>query len=168
MKYYIWSILLLAATIGVAQAALPNDLDEDGVPDGVDQCPNIPEDYDPQFGNVIDGCPADFVPWYDTDYDAIQDHLDFCPTVRENYNLYEDADGCPDTSPADPVTLVDSDGDGFIDVADLCPTRAETLNGIDDHDGCPDDYAVLRDSDSDGISGLAGLLPHCTRDVQSV
>ena len=67
----------------------------------IDFCPNLLEDYDPQYGNNIDGCPADFVPWYDADYDGIQDHLDDCPTVKETYNKFQDTDGCPDSSPDD-------------------------------------------------------------------
>ena len=45
-------------------SAFANDIDTDGdgVPNDVDQCPNLLEDYDPQYGNNIDGCPADFVP----------------------------------------------------------------------------------------------------------
>ena len=52
----------------------------------IDFCPHLLEDYDPEYGNNIDGCPADFVPWYDADYDGIQDHIDSCPTVKETYN----------------------------------------------------------------------------------
>ncbi|MCE2509238.1 MAG: thrombospondin type 3 repeat-containing protein, partial [Nitrosopumilaceae archaeon] len=83
----------------VAPAAAVPDSDHDGVPDSADLCPNLQEDYDPQYGSVIDGCPADFVPWYDVDGDGIQDHLDSCPTVQESYNRYMDEDGCPDTVP---------------------------------------------------------------------
>ena len=66
------------------------------------------EDYDPQYGNDIDGCPADFVPWYDADYDGIQDHIDNCPTVKETYNLFQDEDGCPDLSPdgTKPIAMI--------------------------------------------------------------
>ncbi len=100
-KHYILGfLLLLTSTIGMfsggVYAAEPIDTDGDGVPDSVDFCPNLLEDYDPQYGNDIDGCPADFVPWYDADYDGIQDHLDNCPTVKENYNTFQDEDGCPE------------------------------------------------------------------------
>ena len=93
---------------GVHAAA--NDNDNDGVPNEVDRCPNLKEDYDPQYGNNIDGCPADFVPWYDADYDGIEDHVDDCPTVKERYNQYQDEDGCPDIAPGTGSTgLPDSD-----------------------------------------------------------
>ena len=49
-----------------------DDLDADGVPDSIDACPNLQEDYE----GAIDGCPSNFVPWYDEDYDGIEDHFD--------------------------------------------------------------------------------------------
>ena len=75
---------------------IDSDFDGDGVPNSLDLCPHLLEDYDPQYGNNIDGCPADFVPWYDEDYDGIEDHLDECPTLKEHYNKFQDSDGCPD------------------------------------------------------------------------
>ena len=35
------------------------DLDNDGVEDSMDLCPNLQEDYE----GAVDGCPSDFVPW---------------------------------------------------------------------------------------------------------
>ena len=79
-KQFIFSLMfLITASIGLVPStvfAAPNDYDGDGVPNEIDQCPNLLEDYDPQYDGIIDGCPADFVPWFDTDYDAIPDHLD--------------------------------------------------------------------------------------------
>ena len=96
-------LLLLTSTIGMMPssvfAADPIDSDGDGVPNHLDQCPHLLEDYDPQYGSNIDGCPADFVPWYDADFDGIEDHIDDCPTVKETYNKFQDQDGCPDISP---------------------------------------------------------------------
>jgi len=113
------------------------DLDNDGVDDSVDSCPNLQEDYE----GTIDGCPSNFVPWYDEDYDGIEDHIDQCPNLREHYNKFQDEDGCPDISPdGGEGGLPDSDGDGFVDLADLCPNQPETFNGILDTDGCPDDF----------------------------
>ena len=79
---------------------------------------------------TIDGCPSNFVPWYDEDYDGIEDHIDQCPSLRENYNLFQDEDGCPDLSPDTDAGIADSDGDGFPDYLDLCPTQPETYNAI--------------------------------------
>jgi hypothetical protein len=112
-------LLLLVSTISMLQGSTyaleTNDNDDDGVPNNIDQCPYLKEDYDPEYGNNIDGCPADFVPWYDADYDGIEDHIDDCPTVRETYNKFQDEDGCPDTSPEGGDGIKDSDNDGFVD-----------------------------------------------------
>ena len=45
-----------------------SDLDNDGVDDTIDACPNLIEDNE----GTIDGCPSNFVPWYDEDYDGIE------------------------------------------------------------------------------------------------
>ncbi len=88
------------------------DLDNDGVEDSVDLCPNLKEDYE----GAVDGCPSSFVPWYDEDYDGIQDHLDQCPNVRENYNMFQDEDGCPDIAPeGGKGGLPDRDGNVTLD-----------------------------------------------------
>jgi hypothetical protein len=78
-------LLLLVSTVSMLQgssyALETNDNDNDGVPNNLDQCPFLQEDYNPEYGNNIDGCPADFVPWYDADYDGIEDHVDETLTV---------------------------------------------------------------------------------------
>jgi len=61
-QYLLEFLLLLTFTIGMLSgsvyAAEELDSDGDGVPNDLDQCPNLLEDYDPQYGNNIDGCPA--------------------------------------------------------------------------------------------------------------
>ena len=64
MKQYLLGFLLLfTASIGMMPNGVfanePIDNDGDGVPNAVDQCPHLLEDYDPEYGNNIDGCPAD-------------------------------------------------------------------------------------------------------------
>ena len=139
-QYLLGFLLLLTSTIGMMPGSVfaveAIDTDGDGVPNSLDFCPHLLEDYDLEFGNNIDGCPADFVPWYDADYDGIQDHIDDCPTVKENYNKFQDEDGCPDLSPTDGTQgIADTDGDGYPDFMDSCPNQPETFNGIDDKDG---------------------------------
>jgi len=157
-------LLLLVSTLSMLQGSTfaqgENDNDNDGIPNNSDQCPFLKEDYNPEYGNNIDGCPADFVPWYDADYDGIEDHVDDCPSVKETYNRFEDNDGCPAVTPTGGEGIKDSDNDGFTDLVDLCPTSPETFNGIDDKDGCPDDFFVLRDSDKDGISDKLDECPN--------
>ena len=119
---------------------LGTDRDGDGIPDDIDQCPDVPEDKD-GFEDQ-DGCPD-----YDNDKDGIYDTQDKCPNDPEDRDGFQDEDGCPDP---------DNDRDGICDpwVAkegrlaqyakickgiDLCPNQPETYNGYKDDDGCPDE-----------------------------
>jgi len=118
---------------------LGTDRDGDGIPDDVDQCPDVPEDKD-GFEDQ-DGCPD-----YDNDKDGIYDTQDKCPNDPEDRDGFQDEDGCPDP---------DNDKDGICDPwvakegkqalyanickgVDLCPDQPETFNGYKDDDGCPD------------------------------
>src|SRR5699024_2474557 len=96
------------------------DTDGDGIPDHLDECPDVPGL--PEFN----GCP-------DTDGDGIPDHLDECPDVPG----LPEFNGCPDT-----------DGDGVPDHWDECPD----VPGPPEYDGCPD-------SDGDGVPDHLDLCP---------
>lgn len=128
------------------------DRDGDGIPDGLDKCPDEPEDFD-KFEDS-DGCPEP-----DNDQDGIPDIEDQCPGTdkdklndfaftKEDHDGYMDHDGCPDP---------DNDGDKICDnneqiqkhlflwekkgnckSKDLCPDEPETYNNYKDDDGCPD------------------------------
>jgi len=106
------------------------DMDGDGIPDDVDQCPKEPEDKDGY--QDADGCPD-----LDNDGDGIPDKDDKCPNEAEDFDGFQDADGCPDN---------DNDGDKISDAADQCPNEPEDYDGFQDNDGCPDP-----DNDGDGI-----------------
>lgn len=148
------------------------DSDGDGVPDHLDECPDMPGLKE------FKGCP-------DTDGDGVPDHLDACPDVA-GLKIY---DGCPDTDgdgipdhlddcPDVPGTVanrgcpedtkeLDSDGDGIPDHLDDCPydKGPKETNGCPDRDGdgipdhldkCPDKpglkiYEGCPDTDGDGI-----------------
>jgi len=116
------------------------DRDGDGIPDDIDQCPDVPEDKD-GFEDE-DGCPD-----YDNDKDGIYDAQDECPNDPEDRDGFEDTDGCPDP---------DNDKDGICDPwvaeqgkqslyekickgSDVCPNQPETFNGFKDDDGCADE-----------------------------
>jgi len=75
--------------ISLSWAPRSHDKDGDGIPDDIDQCPDLPEDKD-GFQDA-DGCPDG-----DNDEDGIPDKLDRCPNDPETVNGFEDDDGCPD------------------------------------------------------------------------
>ena len=75
-------LLLLTSTIGIVPVYSENgaaDRDNDGIPDNVDACPNLPED----FVDEIEGCPSEHEIYHDRDQDGIQDQDDLCPSVAE-------------------------------------------------------------------------------------
>ncbi|MGN7756907.1 vWA domain-containing protein [Chryseobacterium sp. 22532] len=89
--------------------SIRKDKDQDGVPNKLDQCPEI---AGPVENN---GCP-----WPETDGDGVLDKDDACPTAAgpaEN-------NGCP---------WPDTDGDGILDKDDACPT----VPGMPEYNGCP-------------------------------
>ena len=89
--------------------SIRKDKDQDGVPNKLDQCPEI---VGPVENN---GCP-----WPETDGDGVLDKEDACPTIAgpaEN-------NGCP---------WPDTDGDGILDKDDACPT----VPGMPEYNGCP-------------------------------
>jgi outer membrane protein OmpA-like peptidoglycan-associated protein len=119
-------------SLGVAYVDLQlADRDGDGIPDDVDQCPDLAETRN-GFEDE-DGCP-DVAPDPDRDGDGVPDAVDRCPDAAGP----EDLEGCPDR-----------DGDHVADIVDLCPDAAgpAALQGCPDRDGdqipdvadaCPD------------------------------
>jgi len=102
------------------------DLDDDGIVDKRDNCPQAAEDKD-GFEDE-DGCPD-----LDNDNDGIPDVVDECDNEAEDKDGYKDADGCLDA---------DNDGDTVADIADSCVDVA----GPVENKGCP-----WADADKDGI-----------------
>ena len=103
-QYLLGFLLLLTSTIGMLPGSVyandAIDTDGDGVPNNVDRCPHLLEDYDPQYGNNVDGCP-DTAPEqqrfvHDDDLDDIINDEDLCPLDPEDYDGDRDTDGCPD------------------------------------------------------------------------
>lgn len=109
----------------------PSDRDLDGVLDGDDLCPGIPEDDDGIDDE--DGCPET-----DVDGDGVLDEDDLCLRDPEDLDGLRDGDGCPEE---------DADLDGILDPVDRCPEEREVVNGIDDEDGCPDEGLVVLEGD---------------------
>jgi len=106
------------------------DSDGDGIPDNVDECIGLLEDY---YGeNEEDGCPEK-----DTDGDEWFDYEDSCLYDPEDYIGIED--GCPEEEE-------DTDGDTFYDDEDECIYEAEDFFEFGKLDGCPE-----YDTDGDNI-----------------
>ena len=107
----------------------PEDSDNDGVIDSVDECENTPQ------GATVDavGCPMD------SDEDGVLDGIDECPGTEAGVEV--DSEGCPVTQETD------SDNDGVIDSIDECENTPEgaTVDAV----GCP--------SDTDGDGVLDGI-----------
>ncbi len=99
------------------------DMDGDGFPDAIDQCPTIKEDGKPPFPD--DGCPD-----LDKDDDGILDKVDKCPVVPEDKDGIQDEDGCPEE---------DADKDGILDKEDACPEVAGVKNEDPAKNGCPEE-----------------------------
>jgi outer membrane protein OmpA-like peptidoglycan-associated protein len=89
------------------------DTDGDGIPDKLDQCPTIPENFNGYQDE--DGCPE---PDPDSDGDGVPDNVDGCKDIPGPAEY----DGCPDR-----------DGDQIPDNVDKCPDEF----GAAELDGCP-------------------------------
>lgn len=92
------------------QRGVDRDVDNDGILDQDDSCPNDPEDRDGYLDR--DGCPD-----LDNDNDGLPDNKDRCPDEAENINEFMDFDGCPDPDPTSilTVTVLKQDGSQLTD-----------------------------------------------------
>lgn len=109
------------------------DMDDDGIFDVVDNCPEIPnpgqEDGDSDgIGDLCDICPNDAD--NDIDEDGLCGDVDNCPSVSNEFqedvdedNVGDACDNCPDIYNPDQA---DSDGDG---VGDVCEYICGDANG---------------------------------------
>jgi OmpA-OmpF porin, OOP family len=126
------------AVVAVSWAPRTHDRDGDGIPDEIDHCPDLPEDFDGFQDH--DGCPE-----LDNDGDGIPDRVDLCPNEPEDFDGYQDADGCPDP---------DNDGDHILDVDDACPNEPGPPDPDPKKNGCPS-----HDQDGDGIPDEKDACP---------
>ena len=101
-------------TSGLVKVTSVPDIDGDGVPNSIDECPDTPA------GVAVDdkGCPLD------SDGDGVADYLDKCPGTPLAAQGFVDENGCP----------TDKDGDGVYDYEDKCPETP----GIKENKGCPE------------------------------
>ena len=118
-----------------ASKAIEDD-DGDGVPNGTDNCPNVPnagqEDTDGDgVGNACDSTPNG-----DNDGDGEDNGTDNCPAVSNPGQQDTDGDGIGDACDSTPNG--DSDGDGVGNGTDNCPTVANPGQQDSDGDGIGD------------------------------
>jgi hypothetical protein len=137
-----------------------SDVDNDGIPDAVDNCIN---DYNSNqsdadsdgVGDVCDGCP--------NDPNKTDSGICGCGIADTD----SDSDGIPDCND-DCNNLIDSDGDGTNDCDDLCPadpnkTQPETCGcGISDIDSDSDGRLDCQDAndDNDGLPNIEEQGPN--------
>ncbi len=107
-----------------------SDLDGDGVPDGADLCPSVPQGPRPDATRT--GCPVE-----DRDNDGVRDADDRCPEVPAGPRPDPAMAGCP---------LGDRDHDGVLDPADQCPDEPAGPRPDAARPGCP-----TGDRDHDGV-----------------
>lgn len=108
---------------GPTRAAAVSDLDDDGVPDESDRCPDRPQGDNPDAARP--GCPAAET---DSDGDGVSDNRDQCPQQARGDDPDLNRLGCP---------APDSDGDGVSDARDQCPRDAQGANPDPVRAGCP-------------------------------
>ena len=149
-------VLLFSALPSVMAQVI--DRDKDQIPDDIDDCPSLPEDYEGIMDD--DGCPDLYMASLDGDQDGVSDLYDQCHDALETHNKYLDEDGCPDISPAEKKKgILDTDDDGITDRVDHCPSQPETYNKFLDRDGCPDTIDSQRDTDRDGLKDSVDECP---------
>jgi outer membrane protein OmpA-like peptidoglycan-associated protein len=168
--------IYMGAKIPIWNEKPPKDLDNDGVSDEKDKCPDTPGLWEflgcPDRDNdgvadAEDNCPdipgkKEFKGCPDTDGDGVADLEDKCPDLagpkltngcpdRDNDGVIDGQDECPDVPGPEQLNgCPDRDGDGVPDIKDQCPDLA----GPVDQGGCP-----FLDTDGDGVKDSDDRCP---------
>ena len=133
----------------------PNDMDQDGVPDNLDNCPTIFNHMQGDFDNDGLGDVCD----NDIDNDT---HLNGSDPDDDNDGTSDATDPCPYDImyPSSGLTPPDSDGDGIFD----CVDDDQDNDGIpDNHDNCP---WVPNPGQEDANNNEIGDICECSNSVE--
>ena len=156
-----------------------DDLDNDGVLNTNDDCPNdagtstqdltgCPDDDGDGYSNSGDAFPSDYSEYADTDGDGVGDNADAFPSDATE-TTDSDGDGVGDNSDAFPSNTfeqADSDGDGVGDNSDDFPNDASETqdsdgDGVGDNsDAFPMNAFEIFDSDGDGVGDNTDAFPN--------
>ncbi len=170
---------LTADTADVAPETISptDDADKDGVPNGTDNCPLVPnENQADADGNgygdaceamIISPCCSPDVCLLDSDGDGIPDATDMCPWTASaegmDANTDSDGDGIGDACD----TTTDADGDGVSDAQDNCPRAHNPDQKNSDAGSGPDECDTLGDACDlcDGPECLTPCGEYCCYDA---
>jgi streptogramin lyase len=158
---------------GFGDPCQPNDSDNDGWPDDLDNCPDT---FNPSFDSDGDGLDdgqgdvnGDAVPGVgngdacqenDLDNDGWPDDVDNCPNVNNPSQGDVNGDATPGVGNGDACQLGDSDGDGYPDDhPDNCPYYPNQEQDDFNNDGIGD---LCQNSDGEG---LIDFLDNCPGDA---
>ena len=156
-----------------------DDLDNDGVLNANDDCPNdagtstqdltgCPDDDGDGYSNSGDAFPSDASESADSDGDGVGDNADAFPSDATE-TTDSDGDGVGDNADAFPSNgfeQYDSDGDGVGDNSDAFPNDAsESMDsdgdGVGDNsDAFPMNAFEILDSDGDGVGDNTDAFPN--------